>query len=221
MQLGIGDGIKLLPLLLPVAHVPIPVAPLALSLFLHRPSLGSPCWLCAKRPREPCVMNGFPLQARSVGVWHKIQIIFGMNTQKYIGQNVFILNGIQNRQNIQLNLSLVHRQCGRLPSLLDVRQNEFLLPVMLWPAALCRKLSDVCESPLFTFCPSFHDWLRWMIALLWGVPSCSSVTPKLTSKDTLQQFLFPPVHCHAGFSLPWLKIMCLKLTEFGCCSPWK
>jgi len=54
-----------------------------------------------------------------------------MNTQKYIGQNVFILNGIQNRQNIQLNLSLVHRQCGRLPSLLDVRQNEFLLPVML------------------------------------------------------------------------------------------
>lgn len=54
-----------------------------------------------------------------------------MDTQKCIGQNVFILNGIQNMQNIQLNLSLVHRQNGRFPSLLDVSQNKFLLPVTL------------------------------------------------------------------------------------------
>lgn len=169
----------------PVPHIPVPITLLALSVFLRRISLVSQCWICAKRPRWPCIMNRFPLKACSVVDWHKIQIIFWMDTQKYIGQNVFILNGIQNMQNTQLSLSLVHRQNGRFPSLLDVRQNKFRLPVVLWPTALCWKLSYISESPLFTSCLSFHNWIRWIILLLWGVPSCSSLILKFTSKDAL------------------------------------
>lgn len=74
----------------------------------------------------------------SVVDWHKMQVIFWMNIQWHIGQNVLILSGIQNTQNIQLNLPRVHRQNGRFSSLVvpEVCQIKVLPPVMLCFMAL-------------------------------------------------------------------------------------
>lgn len=73
-----------------------------------------------------------PSLSISVIDWHKMQVIFWMNIQWHIGQNVFILNGIQNTQNIQLNLPLIHRQNGSFSSVIvpKVCQVKVLPPVI-------------------------------------------------------------------------------------------
>lgn len=184
------------------------------ALSFSRTSLISPCWICPKWLRWPWVTNGFLLQASSVIDWHNYKSYFWVDAQKYIGWNVFILNGVPNKPNIQLNLSPVHRQNGRVPCLWDGSQGKLLLPAALWPPALCQKLSYISESSDL-FCLYFYIWITGIILLLCGVPSCSSVILKFTSEDTLQHFFFSPVPHHSCFSLPWLKIMGLvKVKEF-------
>lgn len=151
MQFGIGDDVMLLPLFSPCPSCSCSHHPPALSILL--------CitWCCLHTEsvtRQPCVINGFPLQACSVLDRHKTQIIFGMDTQKYTGLNGFILNGIQNMQNIQLNLSPVHRQNGRSPPRCEEESipavSDALTCFVLEPCLILQAVSSLLASPSTT-----------------------------------------------------------------------
>lgn len=116
-----------------------------------------------------------PSLSISVIDWHKMQIIFLMNIQWHIGQNVFILSGIQNTQNIQLNLLLVHRQNGSFSSVIvpKVCQVKVLPPVILCfvlglcyisvtaPFISCLAFQTELSGLLYAFCVSHHAVLQF------------------------------------------------------------
>lgn len=114
-----------------------------LKLWMHFLSIASEDW--QKKPR---------------------QVMFWMDMQRCTVENGFILRGIQNMQNVQLNLSGVHRQNGSFFPLFVPRcKNKALPPVMLCSMALWWKHCYSSDTALFIFCLlSKTEWDGWLYA---------------------------------------------------------
>lgn len=92
----------------------------------------------------------------------KPHIMFWMDMQRCTVQNGFILSGIQNMQNVQLNLSVVHRQKGRFFSLFVPQMWVRIKPCHLWCSApwLCVG-SFVTILTLFRSFPASLPKTEW------------------------------------------------------------